>query len=132
MLGYEAVYIGPRPPAESLGYDKAASLAGSQSASSCPVTGSVKPLADPTPATAVAGLPVIFPLKLLLFDDTIPLSDAALKFIPLEVVAAFPPPPRALPLGIGGLTTGLTVALPPLPVILPPFVLDPEPESAPG
>ena len=125
--------MGPRPPAESLGYDKAASLAGSQSASSCPVTGSVKPLADPPPATAaVAGLPVIFPLKLLLFDVTpIPLSDAALKFIPLEEGAVFPPP-RALPLGIGGLTTGLTVALPPLPVILPPFVLDPDPESAPG
>ena len=33
---------------------------------------------------------------------------------------------------MGGLTTGLTVALPPLPVILPPFVLDPDPESAPG
>ena len=79
----------------------------------------------------VAGLPVRFPLKLLLFEDIIPLNDAALKFIPLEVV--FEAPCRALlPLGIGGLTTGLTVALPPLPVILPPFVLEPEPESAPG
>ena len=79
----------------------------------------------------VAGLPVRFPLKLLLFEDIIPLNDAALKFIPLEVV--FEAPCRALlPLGIGGLTTGLTVALPPLPVILPPLVLEPEPESAPG
>jgi hypothetical protein len=71
---------------------------------------------------------VILPLKVLLFDD---IKDAALKFIPLDVGAKFPPP-RALPLGIGGLTTGLTVALPPLPVILPPFVLEPDPESAPG
>ena len=125
------MYIGPRPPAESLGYDKAANLAGSQSARSCPVTGSVNPAADPPPEIDVAGLPVIFPLRLLLFDDTIPLREAALKFIPLEVGAKLLLP-RALPLGIGGLTTGLTVALPPLPVILPPFVLEPEPESAPG
>ena len=84
VLGYDAVYIGPRPPAESLGYDKAASLAGSQSASNCPVTGSVRPLADPLPEIAVAGLPVIFPLKLLLFDA----KEAALKLIPLDEGAA--------------------------------------------
>ena len=133
MLGYEAVYIGPRPPADSLGYDKAANLVGSQSANNCPVTGSVNPLADP-PAAAGFPAPLAFPLRLLLFAETIPLNDAALKFIPLllDVVTALPPPPKALPLGMGGLTTGLTVALPPLPVILPPFVLDPDPESAPG
>lgn len=104
VLGYEAAveYIDPMP---SLGYDSAARRAGSQSANSCPVTGSViDPEVVPEDETA-AELARLLALKLRLAEDGGGPDGGATEPAPLLLLPLFPLP-------MGGLTAiaGLTAA----------------------